>query len=345
MVVIIIQYYFPSKHLTDKDWNGVLREYVSVFVDASNELEYEQAVLQLIAEIKDGHGSTNQLWEFQDWIGQNYPPVKIGFVRDQLVVLDYYNAELKTKNGLNIGDVITNINGTPVTDIVKSRQSYYPASNKSYRLRRMPFDLLRSNSQSLSLNYSRDNKDATLTLKLYQPEALNFGAYFSRIKKVIGFKRLDSNIGYIDLSVVDQFDIDKIKKQFIDTKGIIIDLRNYPRSLDWHSLGSFFTSKKTLFVKFTTINSNNPGEITFTTADDIPMDPATYQGKLIVIVNEGSMSAAEYYAMALQVSDNKTVIGSTTAWADGNVSKFFLPGDIQTGISGIGVYYPDGTQT
>ncbi len=39
------------------------------------------------------------------------------------------------------------------------------------------------------------------------------------------------------------------------------------------------------------------------------------------------------------------VIGSTTAGADGNVSPIIFPGNIRTMISGIGVYYPDGTET
>ena len=49
--------------------------------------------------------------------------------------------------------------------------------------------------------------------------------------------------------------------------------------------------------------------------------------------------------MAYRVNPNTTVIGSTTAGADGNVSQFYLPGGISTAISGIGVYYPDGKET
>ena len=49
--------------------------------------------------------------------------------------------------------------------------------------------------------------------------------------------------------------------------------------------------------------------------------------------------------MAYRVNPNSTVIGSTTAGADGNVSQFYLPGGISTMISGIGVYYPDGKET
>jgi C-terminal processing protease CtpA/Prc len=49
--------------------------------------------------------------------------------------------------------------------------------------------------------------------------------------------------------------------------------------------------------------------------------------------------------MAYKTNPNATVIGSTTAGADGNVSKLTLPGGITSMISGIGVYYPDGQET
>jgi C-terminal processing protease CtpA/Prc len=48
--------------------------------------------------------------------------------------------------------------------------------------------------------------------------------------------------------------------------------------------------------------------------------------------------------MAYRVHPNATVIGSKTAAADGNVSRFLLPGGINTMITGIGVYYPDGRE-
>lgn len=36
----MIQYFFPHKHLTDKDWNCTLKEYIPKFIHAKNELEY-----------------------------------------------------------------------------------------------------------------------------------------------------------------------------------------------------------------------------------------------------------------------------------------------------------------
>ena len=70
-----------------------------------------------------------------------------------------------------------------------------------------------------------------------------------------------------------------------------------------------------------------------------------FKGKVVVLVNELSQSQAEYTAMAFRAAPNSTVIGSTTAGADGNISRIVLPGGLSTMISGIGVFYPDGSPT
>jgi C-terminal processing protease CtpA/Prc len=65
----------------------------------------------------------------------------------------------------------------------------------------------------------------------------------------------------------------------------------------------------------------------------------------VILVDERSLSQAEYTAMAFRAARGAIVVGSQTAGADGNVSAFVLPGGLQTMISGIGVFYPDKTPT
>jgi len=70
-----------------------------------------------------------------------------------------------------------------------------------------------------------------------------------------------------------------------------------------------------------------------------------YDGKVVILVNNKTQSNAEYTVMSFHGGTNVTVIGSTTAGADGNVSHFVLPGNIHTSFSGIGIYYPNGAET
>ncbi|MEN8122708.1 MAG: S41 family peptidase [Bacteroidota bacterium] len=341
----MINYFFPYKHLMDKDWNKTLKEYIPKFINAKNELEFELASIQIIGDIKDTHGN---IWGGGDKISQQrgvfHAPVHLRFIQDKLVVTDYYNPELKDVVELEIGDIITHVNERKVETIIDSLKKYYPASNNAARMRDICPDILRSNNGQVNIRYITDGRKKRKDLTLYKRDSLNIYRWYKRDNEKC-YKMLEGNIGYITLKSIEKKDIKKIKKSFKDTKGIIIDIRNYPSTFVPFLLGSYFVSSSTPFVKFSTVNVNNPGEFTFTKQLEIPKPSETYQGKLIVIVNELSQSQAEYTAMAFRAGDNTTIIGSTTAGADGNVSAILLPGGLRTMISGIGVYYPDGSET
>ncbi|MGF1587103.1 MAG: S41 family peptidase [Bacteroidales bacterium] len=341
----MIHYFFPYKYLTDKDWNTTLKEYIPVFLNAKDELEYELAALRIIGDIQDTHAN---LWgghdKIEEWKGNNFAPVHLRFIEGILVVTDYYNPELKNETGLEVGDIITRIDGKNIKDIVSDLSNYYPASNKVVQLRDISADMLRSQKTELEIEYLQNGRLKTKILKLYPRNELNIYRGYRRNDERC-YRLLDNNIGYITLMSIKADDIPEIRKDFKNTRGIIIDIRNYPSTFVPFSLGSFFTSTPTPFVKFTHGNINNPGEFTFSKELEIPNFEDPYKGKLVVLVNEISQSQSEYTAMAFRAGDNTTVIGSTTAGADGNVSIIMLPGNLRTMISGIGVYYPDGGGT
>src|SRR5262249_27334585 len=122
---------------------------------------------------------------------------------------------------------------------------------------------------------------------------------------------------------------------------------SYPSDFIVFSLGEFLMPKPTAFVKFSNASIETPGLFTFTEVLKVGKEnnSDSYKGKVVILVNEISQSQAEYTTMALRKAPGPVVIGSTTAGADGNVSQFYLPGGISTMISGLGVYYPDGTET
>ncbi|MCC5915961.1 MAG: peptidase S41 [Cryomorphaceae bacterium] len=342
----MINYFFPYKHLMDEDWNKKLREYIPLFLQAKNEFEYEMVAVRIIGDIQDTHanlwGGGDKLFE---WKGTNFPPVHLRFIKNQLVVTDYYNMELKDLVGLNIGDIITKINGVPVNRIVNEKAKYYPASNTPTRLRNISADLLRSSSDEIEIEFVSDNgKAQTMSLHLYPKDSLDIYVWYRKNNEK-SYRMLDNNIGYVTLASITDEDIPNIINEFKDTKGIVIDIRNYPSAFVPFTLGSFFVSTSTPFVKFTNVNTDNPGEFTFTKELKIPSKGKTYKGKLIVLVNELTQSSAEYTSMAFRAGENTQVLGSSTAGADGNVSTIFLPGNLKTFISGIGVYYPNGDET
>ncbi|GHT64248.1 hypothetical protein AGMMS50239_21620 [Bacteroidia bacterium] len=347
----MIQYFYPNKYLTDKNWNEVLKEYIPKFVLTETRLDYELTTAQLLGEICDSHAFLTGFNQIESMRGSWVAPVKVQFIENKWVVTDYYldsklsKAEKENRTGLKIGDIVTHIDKVPVELIVDSIKKYYPASNEAAQMRDIAMNLLRSNKHTLPVIYISSNQIIQKNISLESPQSLYQYISKKNSTNTKSYHFIGNNIGYVTLKTIKDEDIPNIKKEFMNTKGIIIDIRNYPSAFTPFTLAPYFVSKPVPFVKFTIGNPNNPGEFTFASSLEIPVSDETYKGKLVVIVNENTQSSAEYQSMAFRTGDNTTVIGSQTAGADGNVSKILLPGGLSTFISGIGVYYPDGRQT
>ncbi|MEO8666237.1 MAG: hypothetical protein ABI462_12160, partial [Ignavibacteria bacterium] len=154
----IIEYFYPSKYLTGEDWNEVLREYVPIFVNASDEQEYKLAALTLIGRIHDSHANIRNDIVVENYRGKNFAPVEITFVENKALVTDYYDDVLGERSGLKTGDIIETINDKAVDEIIKDRLPYYPASNYPTQLRNIAMNLLRTNDTTLSIGYSRNGE-------------------------------------------------------------------------------------------------------------------------------------------------------------------------------------------
>lgn len=342
----MIEYFFPYKHLTDMPWSAVMKKYMEPLITAKNELEFEMTSLQLIGEVKDTHAN---LWsgdnKIQEWKGTYYPPFHVRYIENKAVVTDYYNPELQTVSKLKVGDIIKEINGKPIDQITEERIKLYPGSNRAAQLRDIGEELLRSQDSSITVTYESEGVVNKHQLKLYGDKELNRYRWYRKEPNEKSYRWLDQDIGYITLKNIKENDIEPIKNKFLNAKAIVIDIRNYPSFFVPFELGNFFVNRPTSFARFSRANKNMPGEFILDKRVTILPGKSRFQGKLIVLVNELSQSQSEYTAMAFRASPNCTIIGSTTAGADGNVSRIGLPGAMGSMISGIGVHYPDGSET
>lgn len=332
----MINYFFPYKYMTDKDWQDILKDYIPVFLNVKTKLDYELAALKISGEVNDTHA---QLYgkDIDRYKGEYYSFVNVNFIEEKLVVTGFKNDSLATVTDLKRGDIITHINNKAIDSLVYEKWDYYPASNIPTKLRIMAGDLLRSTNKSMYINYISGGTPKSTEISLYPSSSNKKNAD----KK--GYKIIDKNIGYINPGLLKKEDIKIIKDTFKYTDGIIIDMRHYPRTT---LPVSYFVTEPTSFVKYTRIDINNPGRFDFFDKEVIKPDTTyTYKNKVVAIVNDNTISAGEYQTMALQTGVNTTVIGSQTAGADGNVSEIILPGNLKTYISGIGIYYPNETPT
>lgn len=341
----IIQYYFPYKYLIEENWNNVLPEFIPYFLNATNELEYKKAVLSLIARVHDTHAN---IWGkdsiLTNYIGINYAPIEIGFVENKAIVTGYFDDSLGKYSGIKIGDIIENINDKSVDEIVQEKLPFTPASNYPTQLRNIARNLLRTNDSLISISYVREKLKTNVQIQCFSSDKLNL--YQRLQKKDTCYKNITPDIGYLYPGNIKNEYLPIIIPEILGKKGLIIDFRCYPSDFIVFSLSEYLLPKKSSFVKFSNGSIISPG--LFTMTDNLSVGKKNrnfYKGKVVIIINETTQSSAEYHSMAFRTAPKATVIGSMTAGADGNVSRFMLPGGISTMISGIGVYYPDGKET
>ncbi len=341
----IIEYFYPNRNLIGRNWDDVLKDFIPEFIEADSAGSYILTVLKLVAEINDTHAN---IWGYNQVLenlrGSYYAPVNVMFIEGKAVITGNINDVLSKNSGLRIGDIITSINRISIDSIIKKQLPYTPASNYPTQLRIIASNLLRSSDSIELITYKRDNIERSIQIKCYPPSRL--GNNKPEWSKDTCFKMVTPQIAYINPGSIKNNYLPSIIKNVEKTRGLIIDMRCYPSEFIVFSLGEFLMPEPVPFVKFSVTNLKAPGLFMFTDPLQVgSQNKNYYKGKVIIIVNEITQSQAEYTTMAFRKAPGAIVIGSTTAGADGNVSFFKLPGSINTAISGIGVFYPDGTGT
>lgn len=338
----MIEYYFPYKDLADENWNDVLKSFIPQMINAENSLEYKLACLQLIGKIQDTHAN---IWmrdeELSKFYGEFGTPLEIKLIENKWVVTKVYPLLENPDSKIKVGDIITHVNNIEIAKLVEKTAKYCPASNHATKMRNVARKVLRTNDTQLELRLENPKGSYKEIVSTVLNEGINYWK-----KDITSHRMIDENIGYIYPASLKTDQIHDIMDTFMNTKSLIIDLRCYPSDFLVFKLGKYLLPNRTEFAAFTQPILDDPGRYSFTEpVSNGSENPDYYKGKVFILINETTQSQAEYTTMALRTAPRATVIGSTTAGADGNVSRIVLPGGIKTMISGIGVYYPDGRET
>lgn len=336
----IIEYWYPNRAITGEDWNKVLATSIAGFALAGSDDAYKLQVMQLIARVNDTHANLWSSLDIRPPVGECNLPFRLRFVENQLVVTTGLDGAALTTPGFKAGDIVTHLNGRSVADSVREWRTYYADSNEAARQRDMANYFGRGPCSDVQLTVRRGNHTLQANVaRVILPGGYRPIAFHDRPGPA--FQWLSPEVAYLKLSTVNGGDAAAYIEQAAGTKALIIDARNYPSSFMVFKLGSLLVDRPTAFVRFTVGDLSNPGSFHWT--QPLTLEPGAhhYGGKIVVLVDEVSQSQAEYTTMAFRSVPGAIVVGSTTAGADGNLSKFPLPGNLSTAISGIGVFYPD----
>ncbi len=324
----MVEYWYPDRAMTGNNWDDVLVAFLPRVGLAATQEQYQIQVMQLIGQVNDTHANLWSGLQVRPPVGACSSSASLRFLEGKVVVWETTDAALQR------GDVIDRVDGTRVTELVEKVRPFYDDSNEAARLRDIAGALLRGPCQPAKLHIIRGGQgmDVEEARGTAQP-----APYHDRSGP--GFQLLSAEIAYVSVTNMKETDFPLLAAA-AQTKGLVIDARDYPGYFSVFTLGGRLVDKETPFVRWTKADVANPGA--FEWVDGEPLRPIApqYKGKVVVLVDEVTQSSAEYHSMAFRGAGAK-IIGSTTAGADGNVSQIVLPGGLEARFSGLGVFYPD----
>jgi C-terminal processing protease CtpA/Prc len=338
----IVEYWYPNRGILDQKWSAVLAEFIPRMALAKDKDSYQLETLAFIARITDTHSN---LWSAPPGLrppaGDCQLPLTIRFIENRFVVTGNA-AATGSATGFQVGDEIERLDGVAVDELVARWSPFYPASNDAARRRDIARSLTKGACTTLRATVRRGSGSAQVTADRQPLASLNLPRAVTHDMPGETFRLLSDDVAYLKLSSVQADSVADYITRAANTKGLVIDIRNYPSSFVVFALGGLLVTQPTPFARFTIADLDNPGAFRWT-IEPVSLMPGKphYPGKVVILIDEASLSQAEYTAMAFRAAPQSIVVGSTTAGADGNVSPIPLPGGLRTMISGIGVFYPD----
>lgn len=347
----VINYFYPYKYAIGKPWGKVLEEMIPEMIRANDTLSYHKSLAKMAASINDSHGG---LWPqvFDTIMGKYSPSFDFRIIDKVAIVTRIDSADRQSK--LKMGSVIEKIDGIDLYQKMQTYWDYVPASNSGGKIKSLHFILLNSNKQKAMLSgYHPDGERFELKVELKKRDLLKDYNNFFGMESPITYKMLADSVGYVFFSNINRKNLDSVMLPLLQTKAIIFDMRNYPANgTGTYLVPQYLLKEPQFYSRLTRPDFSLPGTFIYEVANKgtayaqvgkLNLNP--YKGKVILLVDNRTQSAAEWACMTLKTANNVTVIGSQTAGADGNVTRTILPGGYRINFSGLGIYYPDGAET
>lgn len=339
----VIHYFYPYLHLIG-DWDAAFRDAIPSFENAQDGAEYVRAVLQLLTHVADGHTSAFGHPEIDRLYGDGRIPVNIRFVEGKPLVAEIWDNVL-TKAGLDVGDILTAVDGVPVTERTEFLKRFVTASTTAATLGRIGGLLLRG----------PDGSKATLTVQkgsgvVRDVSALRRKDLRPPEKTSPAFKTLPGNLGYVDLRRLTVEQVDPMFEELRLTRGIIFDLRGYPRGTAWPIAPRINTQNAVYAASFrrSMVAGNLDEEMArsgwfFDQA--LPKGSKwKYTAPTVMLIDDRTISQAEHTGLFFEAANGTKFVGSNSAGTNGDVTNLFVPGGIRIGFTGHDVRHADGRQ-
>ena len=320
------------------NWDRALADAIPMVEAAGDEDAYVRALRVLGTRVHDGHVSVRKGDKFGKPPG--LPAIALRLIEHQLVVAKVLDPSEAERQGLAIGDVVDTVDGKPASEALATTRETTSGGTTESRDQNAAYHMLDGLDGSSVVIGVHGKSPVTLVRS-----KANYAGYAPSPGR--HWKKLDDNIGYADLSALTVPEVAPMLADLGDTRALILDMRGYPNGTAW-TLAPLLNVRHTKLAAWfdrpqVTADEQNTTHF-LQEMPAAPPDAKLYRGKVIVLIDDRAASQAEHTCLFLNEAAQPTFIGSPTHGTNGDVTGFYLPGDLRMTFTGEAVRFLDGTQ-
>ena len=332
----IMEHFYPYFDVVKTDWPEVLKTTLTeAATDASAE-DFGITLRRMMAQLKDGHANVQYPGAWSNYSA----PVIFGWIEERLVITEI-SAEGPT--ALQPGDVVLKIDGRPVAELLKEKESLISGATPQWR-RYIALVILPTGPKDSEMKLDvEDGKGQQRAVILHRSAETN-SLTETRPAKIA---ELRPGIFYVALDRIKDEDFDKALPQLEKAAGIIFDLRGYPSVSPLvisHLIDKPVTSARWMIPIVTT--PDHLRIVDYETGGRWDLQPIAprLKAKVAFLTDGRAISYAESYMGIIEAYRLAEIVGEPTAGTNGDINRFTLPGGYSIIFTGMKVLKHDGSQ-
>jgi C-terminal processing protease CtpA/Prc len=343
----VIHYFYPYLELIG-DWDAVLPEFLKRMETATTGRDYALTVAEMMTHVTDGHTHSGGHPELDKLEGEAGLPLQVRWIENAAVVTVI--GEDAKASGIEPGEAIVAIDGEPVPARLERLGRYFTASTPdSQRQTLCRFELLGGADGSAAV-LSVQGLDGTV--REVRMTRQKKSRYFFPPSAGDTVHLLPGNLGYVDLTRLTVAEVDGMFETLKGTRGIVFDMRGYPRGTAWaiaprlNTKGDGVVGAQFRRRMVSAISQEEESSGFYFSQFLPPGDPdkPKYTGPTVMLIDDRAISQSEHSGLFYEAANGTKFVGTRSAGANGDVTNFFLPGGIQVYFTGHDVRHADGRQ-
>jgi C-terminal processing protease CtpA/Prc len=340
----VFNHFYPYFDVIKADWNAELTLALKEAAGDKTECDFLNTLRKFFAKLEDGHITVMHKCDAHY---SYYPPFSWEWIEDNLVITKVFE---KAKDELKPGDIIIEVNGAPVRDVLLYEEQYISGATLQWKRNKNKRFWFQNSLMMLLSDFEHSNIELTVRRGDKQIFMREIRRTLTQVYAEPDWQKIEEKspgIFYVDLTRINDDDFNKALAKLVKAKGIVFDLRGYPASISSDFIRHIIKTNVNSAIWMVPVYLNpDKKDVVYSTGGRWDLSPLfPYLNAKIAFITDGrAISYAESIMGIVEYYKLGEIVGEPTAGTNGNTNLLTLPGGYRASWTGMKVLKHDGSQ-